>query len=115
MNKIDFSIERRDLHREIYNAIKELVKMTKDNIVKFDCSKDNEEYPCVYFEPDGYLSGNGILVDAVRYDERLEVHDHGVSINNEYSWHPIGEGSCVVWCTIDGVYESVYNAIVNRN
>ena len=42
MKKIDFYYDKRDLHRKMYDAIAQLVKMTKDGIIKFD--NDELEY-----------------------------------------------------------------------
>ena len=112
MKKIDFFYEKRDLHRKMYDAIKQLVLMTKDGIVKINNSDEYCFTAYAYFEPDGYSSVNGVEVDAVRYDRRLEVHDDGFGMENEFSWYSVGEGSNVVWCTIDSIYDSVWNAIV---
>ena len=112
MKKIDFFYEKRDLHRKMYDAIKRLVLMTKDGIVKIDNSDEYCFTAYAYFEPDGYSSVNGVEVDAVRYDRRLEVHDDGFGMENEFSWYSVGEGSNVVWCTIDSIYDSVWDAIV---
>lgn len=115
MKKIDFFYEKRDLHRKMFNAIKELVRMTKNGIVEIDNSDDCLDRAYAYFEPDGYSSVNGVMVDAVRYDWRLEVHDDGFSMENEFSWYGVGEGSDVVWCSIDTIYDAVWNAIVNSD
>ena len=115
MQKIDFFYEKRDLHRKMFNAIKELVRMTKNGIVEIDNSDDCLDRAYAYFEPDGYSSVNGVMVDAVRYDWRLEVHDDGFSMENEFSWYSVGEGSNVVWCSIDTIYDAVWNAIVNSD
>ena len=112
MEKIDFYPEKRDLHRKMYDAIAQLVKMTKNGIVEIDNSDDCIDRAYAYFEPDGYSSVNGVMVDAVRYDWRLEVHDDGFGMENEFSWYSVGEGSNVVWCTIDSIYDSVWDAIV---
>ena len=112
MKKIDFFYEKRDLHRKMFNAIAQLVRMTKDGIVKIDNSDEYCFTAYAYFEPDGYSSVNGVMVDAVRYDGCLEVHDDGFDIESQFSWFAIGEGSDVVWCTIDSIYDSVWNAIV---
>lgn len=112
MKKIDFFYEKRDLHRKMYDAIKQLVLMTKNGIVKIDNSDEDCFTAYAYFEPDGYSSVNGVMVDAVRYDGCLEVHDDGFDIESQFSWFAIGEGSDVVWCTIDSIYDSVWNAIV---
>ena len=112
MKKIDFFYEKRDLHRKMFNAIKELVRMTKNGIVEIDNSDDCLDRAYAYFEPDGYSSVNGVMVDAVRYDWRLEVHDDGFGMENEFSWYSVGEGSNVVWCTIDSIYDAVWDAIV---
>ena len=112
MKKIDFFYEKRDLHRKMYDAIKQLVLMTKDGIVKINNSDEYCFTAYAYFEPDGYSSVNGVMVDAVRYDGCLEVHDDGFDIESQFSWFAIGEGSDVVWCTIDSIYDSVWNAIV---
>ena len=112
MKKIDFFYEKRDLHRKMYDAIRQLVLMTKDGIVKINNSDEYCFTAYAYFEPDGYSSVNGVMVDAVRYDGCLEVHDDGFDIESQFSWFAIGEGSDVVWCTIDSIYDSVWNAIV---
>lgn len=112
MKKIDFFYEKRDLHRKMYDAIKQLVLMTKDGIVKINNSDEYCFTAYAYFEPDGYSSVNGVMVDAVRYDGCLEVHDDGFDIESQFSWFAIGEGSDVVWCTIDSIYDSVWDAIV---
>ena len=112
MKKIDFFYEKRDLHRKMYDAIKQLVLMTKDGIVKINNSDEYCFTAYAYFEPDGYSSVNGVMVDAVRYDGCLEVHDDGFDIDSQFSWFAVGEGSDVVWCTIDSIYDSVWNAIV---
>ena len=99
----------------MFNAIKELVRMTKNGIVEIDNSDDCLDRAYAYFEPDGYSSVNGVMVDAVRYDWRLEVHDDGFGMESEFSWYGVGEGSDVVWCSIDTIYDAVWNAIVNSD
>ena len=115
MKKIDFFYEKRDLHKKMYYAIMQLVRMTKNGIVEIDNSDDCIDRAYAYFEPDGYSSVNGVMVDAVRYDRRLEVHDDGFCMENEFSWYGVGEGSNVVWCSIDTIYDAVWNAIVNSD
>ena len=68
MEKIDFFYEKRDLHRKMYNAITQLVKMTKNGIIEIDNYDNPIDRAYAYFEPDGYSSVNGIEIDAVRYD-----------------------------------------------
>ena len=115
MKKIDFFYEKRDLHRKMYDAIKQLVLMTKDGIVKINNSDEYCFTAYAYFEPDGYSSVNGVMVDAVRYDGCLEVHDDGFDMEYEFSWYAVGEGSDVVWCSIDSIYDSVWNAIIKSD
>ena len=115
MKKIDFFYEKRDLHRKMFNAIAQLVRMTKNGIVEIDNSDDCIDRAYAYFEPDGYSSVNGVIVDAVRYDGHLEVHDDEFGMENEFSWYGVGEGSDVVWCSIDTIYDAVWNAIVNSD
>ena len=114
MKKIDFYFDKRDLHRKMYDAIAQLVKMTKDGIIKFD--NDELEYRAyAYFEFDGYSSVDGVTLDAVRYNGRLEVHNDMYSMENGYSWYTVGEVSNVVWCTIDSIYDAVWDAITNSD
>lgn len=115
MKKIDFFYEKRDLHRKMYNAIAQLVKMTKNGIVEIDNSDDCLDRAYAYFEPDGYSSVNGVEIDAVRYDGYLEVHDYVFCMEGEYSWHGVGYDSDVVWCSIDTIYDAVWNAIVSSD
>lgn len=115
MKKIDFFYEKRDLHRKMYDAIKQLVLMTKDGIVEIDNSDDCIDRAYAYFEPDGYSSVYGFEVDAIKYDECLVVHNEEFLTRDMYTWFYIGEGSDVVWCTIDSIYDSVWNAIVKND
>ena len=115
MKKIDFYREKRDLHKKMYNAIAQLVRMTKNGIVEIDNSDDCLDRAYAYFEPDGYSSVHGFEVDAVRYDGWLAVHNEEFSTKDTYTWFYIGEGSDVVWCSIDTIYDAVWNAIVNSD
>ena len=115
MKKIDFFYEKRDLHRKMYDAIAQLVKMTKNGIVEIDNSDDCLDRAYAYFEPDGYSSVNGFEVDAVKYDEFLTVHNEEFSTRDTYTWFYIGGDSDVVWCSIDTIYDAVWNAIVNSD
>lgn len=115
MKKIYFYQEKRDLHRKMYNAIAQLVRMTKNGIVEIDNSDDCLDRAYAYFEPDGYSSVHGFEVDAVRYDGWLAVHNEEFSSRDKYTWFYIGENSDVVWCSIDTIYDAVWNAIVNSD
>lgn len=115
MKKIDFFYEKRDLHRKMYDAIAQLVRMTKDGIVEIDNSDDCIDRAYAYFEPDGYSSVYGFEVDAIKYDECLVVHNEEFLTRDMYTWFYIGEGSDVVWCSIDTIYDAVWNAIVNSD
>ena len=115
MKKIYFYQEKRDLHRKMYNAIAQLVRMTKNGIVEIDNSDDCHDRAYAYFEPDGYSSVHGFEVDAVRYDGWLAVHNEEFSSRDKYTWFYIGENSDVVWCSIDTIYDAVWNAIVNSD
>ena len=114
MKKIDFYSHKRDLHRKMYAAIAQHVKMTKNGIIKFD--NDELEYRAyAYFEFDGYSSVDGVTLDAVRYNGRLEVHNDVYNMENGYSWYAVGEVSYVVWCTIDSIYDAVWDAITHSD
>ena len=97
------------------DAIAQLVKMTKNGIVEIDNSDDCLDRAYAYFEPDGYSSVHGFEVDAVRYDGWLAVHNEEFSSRDKYTWFYIGENSDVVWCSIDTIYDAVWNAIVNSD
>ncbi|MCI6119435.1 MAG: hypothetical protein MR717_09180 [Prevotella sp.] len=115
MEKIDFYYDKRDLHRKMYDAIAQLVKMTKDGIVEIDNSDDCLDRAYAYFEPDGYSSVHGFEVDAVKYDEFLTVHNEEFSTRDTYTWFYIDGDSDAVWCSIDTIYDAVWNAIVNSD
>lgn len=115
MKKIYFYQEKRDLHKKMYNAIAQLVRMAKNGIVEIDNSDDCLDRAYAYFEPDGYSSVHGFEVDAVRYDGWLAVHNEEFSSRDKYTWFFIGENSDVVWCSIDTIYDAVWNAIVNSD
>ena len=114
MKKIDFYPEKRDLHKKMYHAIAQLVKMTKDGIVEIDNSDDCIDRAYAYFEPDGYSSVYGFEVDAVKYDGCLKVHNEDFPTRGSYTWFYI-DGADVVWCSIDTIYDAVWNAIVNSD
>ena len=115
MNKIDFFYEKRDLHRKMHGAIAQLVRMTKNGIVEIDNSDDCLDRAYAYFEPDGYSSVYGFEVDAVKYDEFLAVHNEEFSTRDTYTWFYIDGDSDAVWCSIDTIYDAVWNAIVNSD
>ena len=115
MKKIDFFYEKRDLHRKMYNAIAQLVRMTKNGIVEIDNSDYCLDRAYAYFEPDGYSSVHGFEVDAVRHDGWLAVHNEEFSSRDKYTWFYIGENSDAVWCSIDTIYDAVWNSIVNSD
>ena len=37
------------------------------------------------------------------------------NMENGYSWYAVGEVSYVVWCTIDSIYDAVWDAITNSD
>ena len=115
MKKIDFFHKKRDLHKKMYHAIMQLVRMTKNGIVEIDNSDDCIDRAYAYFEPDGYSSVHGFEVDAVKYDEFLTVHNEEFSTRDAYTWFYIDGDSNVVWCSIDTIYDAVWNAIVNSD
>lgn len=115
MKKIDFYREKRDLHKKMYDAIAQLVRMTKNGIVEIDNSDECLDRAYAYFETDGYSSVYGFEVDAVKYDKCLVVHNEEFLTRDMYTWFYIGEGSDVVWCSIDTIYDAVWNAIVNSD
>ena len=115
MKKIDFYREKRDLHKKMYDAITQLVRMTKNGIVEIDNSDDCLDRAYAYFETDGYSSVYGFEVDAVKYDKCLVIHNEEFLTRDMYTWFYIGEGSDVVWCSIDTIYDAVWNAIVNSD
>ena len=86
MKKIDFYPEKRDLHKKMYDAIAQLVKMTKNGIVEIDNSDDCIDRAYAYFEPDGYSSVYGCEVDAVKYDGFLTVHNEDFPTRDTYTW-----------------------------
>ena len=98
MKKIDFFYEKRDLHKKMYYAIAQLVKMTKNGIVEIDNSDDCLDRAYAYFE----------------YDGCLKVHNEDFPTRDSYTWFYI-DGSDVVWCSIDTIYDAVWNAIVNSD
>lgn len=115
MKKIDFFYEKRDLHRKMYEAIKQLVLMTKEGVVDIDNSDGCIDRAYAYFEPDGYSSVYGFEVDAVKYDGFLTVHNEDFPTRDTYTWFYIDGDSDVVWCSIDTIYDAVWNAIVNSD
>ena len=115
MKKIDFFYEKRDLHKKMYHAIAQLVKMTKNGIVEIGNSDDCIDRAYAYFEPDGYSSVYGFEVDAVKYDGFLTVHNEDFPTRDTYTWFYIDGDSDVVWCSIDTIYDAVWNAIVNSD
>ena len=115
MKKIDFYPKKRDLHKRMYHAIAQLVRMTKNGIVEIDNSDDCIDRAYAYFETDGYSSVYGFEVDAVKYDKCLAVHNEEFLTRDMYTWFYIGEDSDVVWCSIDTIYDAVWNAIVNSD
>lgn len=119
MNKtqqIDFFHKKMDLHKEMLNAIEQLIKLSGRDTIDFRPleQKDEIDYAYAYFEPDGYQSAFAMHVDAVRLSRGLKVHEAGSSFNDEWAWYGIGEYTSVVPCTISEVYEAAYMTLLNE-
>lgn len=113
MNKIDFYKEIKELHERMCNSICELIYMTGGESIDFRKLDEETEIDnaTVLFEADGYQSVCGMHVDAVKYDERLLVHEVGYDMDDEFSWYPINLNSNVVPCSIDTVYDAAFNVV----
>lgn len=118
MNKtqqIDFFRKKMNLHKEMLNAIEQLIKLSGRDTIDFRPleQKDEIDYAYVHFEPDGYQSAFGIHADAVRLDGCLKVHEAGTDFNDQWTWYIIGEHSNIIPCSIDTVYDATYFTLLN--
>ena len=112
MEKIDFEKQKKELHENIYNEIKKLMKYYKVNEIDF--SNDKFYTAFVVRSVAGAESTEEVRVSKIRLvdDEYLEYQTN--EYNEENEWFSLGSYGNVLWCTISGLYNSIYDKLVNR-
>ena len=109
MNYIDFYMKKKQLHREICEAIRDL--MTAYDVKEVDLLGSNADHAFFSIEPDGSDSLQEIEVNRVYLDKDNEVlvdsPDLYLADKDFYLQH----NHNVVPCSIDTIYESVYQVL----
>lgn len=108
MKKIDFYEKKKALHNEMLEAMKEL--FAKTSIDEFDFLPDDGGWQRNCFVtlcPDGADSTREVLVRKVKcMDDEIYILPYG-----EDSWVPCEHADDVVTCTLDDVYDALYDTV----
>ena len=111
MERIDFEKEKKELHDRIYNEIIKLMKYYKVNEIDF--TKDTLNTSFVVRSVAGYESTEEIKVTKVRLkDDYLEYQTD--VYNEEDEWFTLSSYGDVLWCTISGLYDNIYDKLVKN-
>ena len=109
---IDFLKMKRDLHEQMYDAI--VFLMEKHGKKELDISDDKDGdlgYVCVSWDSSDGVAIEEQLVEKVCVDDRshltLETSD-GQAFDASIS------GDEVIWCTINSVYDAVFQRLVKK-
>ena len=112
MEKIDFDQQKKELHDRIYNEIIKLMKYYKVNEIDF--TKDTLDDAFVVRSVSGAESTEEVKVTKIRLtsDDYLEYQTDIYHEENE--WFSLGSYGDVLWCTISGIYNNVFDKLVKN-
>ena len=112
MEKIDFDKQKKELHDKIYNEIKKLMIYYKVNEIDF--TKDRLDTAFVVRSVAGAESTEEVKVTKIRLidDKYLEYQTN--AYNEENEWYSLGSFGDVLWCTISGIYNNVYDKLAKK-
>ena len=114
MEYIDFAQKRIELHKEMENAIRCLMK--DKSISEIDLTEDEGVYGRAWVIRSNYYEGG---LEEVQVTElKLEGEDlyyKGIGSEEEdEDWQPFDIKDTMVACTIDSVYEVVYERLKKK-
>lgn len=110
---IDFMAKKRDLHEEIYDAIVYL--MEKHGKEELDISDENDGdlgYACISWDSCDGVAIEEKQVEKVRVDGRSNLSLRFVDDGHWYGAAVADDE--VLWCTINSVYDAVYDRLVRK-
>ena len=112
MEKIDFELEKKELHDRIYNEIIKLMKYYKVNEIDFTKDIYNNSY--VVRSVSGAESTEEVKVTKVRLtnDNYLEYQTDVYHEENE--WYSLDSFGDVLLCTISGLYDCIYDKLAKK-
>ena len=112
MEKIDFDKQKKELHDKIYNEIKKLMKYYK--VTEIDFTQDKYNTAFVVRSVAGAESTEEVKVTKIRLvdDEYLEYQTDAYHEENE--WFSLGSFGDVLWCTISGLYNTIYDKLTKN-
>ena len=109
---IDFMSKKRDLHEEIYDAIVYL--MEKHEKKELDISNEKEGdfgYICVSWDSSDGVTIQELQVVKVCVSDRSQLT---IETIDGQVFDPSISGDEVLWCTINSVYDAVYDRLVRK-
>ena len=111
MEQIDFYKKKRDLHNEILKAISDLFEKAGISEIDFKPNYDWQQNAYVILSPDGASSTYETEVLKVKCDDGWIF----ISIPDCDDWISCDPGSMVVSCSIETLYDAVYDYVSNIN
>ena len=111
MEKIDFEKQKRELHDSIYNEIKKLMKYYK--VKEIDFTKDIYNAAYVVRSVSGAESTEEVKVTKIRLFNNEYLEYQTDTYHEENEWFSLSSYGDVLWCTISGLYNAVYDKLTN--
>lgn len=114
MEYIDFTKKRIELHEEIENAIRSLMK--EKSVSEIDLTEHEDIFGRAWVvrssDDDGSLEE--VQVTALKL-EGEDLYYKGIGAGDEdEDWQPFDVMDTMVACTIDSVYDAVYQRVDNK-
>ena len=113
MEKIDFELKKKNLHDEIYNEIIKLMKYY--NIREIDFSNEPQQNTFVVRSVSGAESTEEVYVSKIRLTNDNFLEYQTKEYNEENEWFSLDSYGDVLWCTISGLYEHIYDKLTKKN
>ena len=112
MEKIDFDKQKKELHDKIYNEIIKLMKYYKVNEIDFTHDKFYTAF--VVRSVSGSESTEEVRVTKIRLVDNNFLEYQTDVYNEENEWFSLGSFGDVLWCTISGLYNTIYDRLTNK-
>ena len=109
MNHIDFYMRKKRLHNEICDGIRDLI--TGHDVREVDLLGSNADHAFFSVEPEGGDSLQEIEVSRVYLDDDNEVLVDSQDLYLADKMFYLQHNHYIVLCSIDSIYESVYQVL----
>lgn len=112
IEKIDFMHRKMDLHEEIYDAIVYLMEIKGKSELDISNEKEGDlGYVCVSWDSSDGVTIQELQVVKVFVDDRSQMT---IQTEDGQVFDASVRGDEVLWCTIDSVYDAVYQRLMQK-